>query len=119
MRNFEEFGFKVGLSSIGYEHPFSTLIQDVGFARLRTYVSDWIWKKDFNPKKRDESLTLKLNSSKLSTYHGQNSFTLAYRTPFPTFPNIYGPHFNIFSLALFVLYETQIHVSNLLRFHES
>ena len=38
MSNFEELGFKAGPSFIGHECPFSALIQDGGFGRLKTFV---------------------------------------------------------------------------------
>jgi hypothetical protein len=107
----------------GYKHPFSTLIQDNGFARLKTSIVDQIWKRTRStPKKRGTNLetkllkvkhiikakilsplayqnsfqnrcflmhglspsTLKPNSSKSDTGQGQNSYTLAYQTPFQT-----------------------------------
>lgn len=44
MRDFEEFGFKVGLYSARYKHPFAIPIQDGGSARLKTSGSDRSWK---------------------------------------------------------------------------
>lgn len=39
--NFEEFGVKIGPSFLECKHPFSTPIQDDGFAKLETSIPDW------------------------------------------------------------------------------
>ena len=43
----------------------------------------------------------------LSTCDGQNSFTLAYQTPFQTFSDMYGLHFNIFYVLILYYMKTK------------
>ena len=45
VRNFEELGFKVAPSFIGYTHPFTTPTHDGGFARFQTSASYRSWKR--------------------------------------------------------------------------
>ena len=75
MPNLKELGFKVGPSFIGYKHLISTPIQDGGFVRPETSVSNH--SREWTVQTTNlEGPTFKRSSSKLHICQGQEAFTL-------------------------------------------
>ena len=67
---FAELGFKYGPLFSGYIHPFYTVVQDGGFAKLKsTSLFDRSWTQTVSTIKI-EGPTSKLSSSKLGTCQG-------------------------------------------------
>ena len=81
MSNFEELGFKVGPSFLGLKVFVSNIDRKWRFSALQLRSLGLELKMDvYSQKKRGP--TLKPSSLKLGTCKGQNSFTLAYQSPF-------------------------------------
>ena len=79
--NFEELGFKVGLSLIGYKTiHFQLCFRMVVMQGLKSPFAIGVGNTQFYPK--NEGQTLCLSSSNLGTYQSQYSFTLTYKSPF-------------------------------------
>ena len=98
MPNFEDLDFKVRPSLIGYRWLFVIVIQDSGFAMLKTSVSDRRWKMDDvnHPRKKTNKVTdletqlLEIRPTNVKTIP-KLLFTLAYQTPFETdISNVFG-----------------------------
>lgn len=80
MPNFKELGFKAGPSFFWLKLSFPTPIVNKDFKLCRNTIFGRSWKWIILPNKRRTNL--ETNSSKLGTSEVQNSFILAYQTPF-------------------------------------